>query len=145
MRPVVFLLVVFVSVFAVVGVSKWWMPKELVPWQSDFAAAQAAARDSNRPILLYFTASWCAPCQQMRRYVWTDPRVADAAAAYQPVRIDIDQNPQLAVQFNAADAIPVLIVLDVDGKILRRIDYALDADNMVTWLNSRRAQAGFGQ
>jgi thiol:disulfide interchange protein len=143
MRPVVFLLIVFVSVFAVVGVSKWRMPRELVPWQSDVAAAQAQAQKANKPILLYFTASWCGPCQMMRRNVWSDARVASAAAAYVPIRIDVDQNPEIAVQYGATESVPVLMVMDSNNQVIRRIDFALEADDMIAWLNGQRITAPF--
>ena len=145
MRPMRFLLIVFVAVFAVVGVSKWWTPRELVPWQSDIAAARTLARQSNKPILLYFTASWCGPCQMMRRQVWTDARVAAAAAAYVPVRIDVDQNPRVAIEYGATESVPVLMVVDGENKVVRRIDFALEADDMIAWLNGQRISMPYVQ
>ena len=39
MRPVIFLIVVFGAWLALTTFAKWRMPRELVPWQSDLAAA----------------------------------------------------------------------------------------------------------
>jgi thiol:disulfide interchange protein len=138
MRPMVFVLIVFVSVFAIIGLSRWRTPNELIPWQTDLAAAQAQARQANKPILLYVTASWCGPCQTMRREVWTDQRVADAAEAYVPLKVDIDVNPQVAIQFGATASVPVIMVVDADNRIIRRVDYALQADAMIAFLQGQR-------
>jgi protein disulfide-isomerase len=135
MRPMVFIFIAFVSVMAVAGVSKWWMPKELVSWQTDLAAARTQAQASNRPMLVYFTAEWCGPCQGMRRHVWTDPRVADAMAAYVPVRIDVDVHPDIARRFNI-EAMPTFVVLDAQQQVVRQSTGAMEAADMETWLKT---------
>src|SRR5262245_24044113 len=51
--------------------------QELVHWRP-IAEAEAAARQTGRPILYDFTADWCPPCRLMRREVFADPRHAAA-------------------------------------------------------------------
>ena len=135
-RPVIFIFILFVATAAVVGISKWYTPPELVPWKSDFPAAQAESRATSKPILLYFTAEWCGPCQSMRRYVWTDSQVAAAASAYIPVRIDVDRQPELAHQYRAEEGIPLFVVMDPAGKMVRRFVGAMEAEQMIAWLRS---------
>ena len=136
LRPVIFIFIVFAAVFAVVGASKWFAPRELVPWQSDLPAAQAQAKVSNKPVLAYFTAEWCGPCQEMRRRVFSDRSVADAAERVIPVRIDVDKQPALARQFNI-EAMPTFMLLDADGKPLRSETGGMEAAEFVQWLSAK--------
>ena len=133
LRPVIFILVVLAAIVAVVGASKWFAPRELVPWQSDLAAAQAQAKVSNKPILAYFTAEWCGPCQEMRRTVFSDRAVADAMQRVIPVRIDVDKQAAVAHQFHI-EVMPTFILLDPDGRTLRSEEGGMTADEILQWL-----------
>ena len=39
-------------------------------WRSDLTAALENAAAQDKPVLAYFTAEWCPPCQIMKREVW---------------------------------------------------------------------------
>ena len=85
-------------------------------------------------MLLYLTAEWCGPCQEMRREVFTDPQVADAISRFIPVRVDIDREQALAQKYNTDNGIPEFIQFDSDGKIIRRVQHAMDSQDMIAWL-----------
>lgn len=136
LRPVLFIAIVFAAVAAVTVVSRFWAPPEKIAWRDDLTAAQRDASAANKPVLLYFTASWCGPCQRMRREVWTEQRVAEAMNAYVPVRIDIDRQPALARQYNV-QSIPTMAELDSEGAVVRLIDHGVSADEMTEWLRRR--------
>src|SRR5512141_2175586 len=53
-------------------------PEDGIPWRTDFDAALAEARQSGRPVLLDFYASWCPPCQVMKHEVWPEAKVREA-------------------------------------------------------------------
>jgi len=122
------------AVFFVAVILPWLtQPKEVIPWRTDFAAARQEARQANKPVFAYFTASWCGPCQHLKRTLWADPAAEAALRAYVPVKIDIDANPTLAQQYNV-DGIPNLMVLNDDGGVRKQWTGALTTEAFSDWL-----------
>lgn len=115
--------------------SKFYTPAERIPWRSDLPAALAESRTTNKPVLLYFTADWCVPCQYMRRNVFPDSGVADAiATSYIPVRIDHDQRADLIAAYHV-DGIPWFGVLDASGKPTRILNHGVETpQEFIAWL-----------
>ncbi|MGE5607841.1 MAG: thioredoxin family protein [Bacillota bacterium] len=97
-------------------------PSDGIPWRTDFNAALAESKQSGKPVLLDFSASWCPPCQVMKHDVWPDPKVREAVTTdYIPVLIDIDAagNQAVAARYGI-DAIPAILIVDADGKVLKQ-------------------------
>lgn len=62
---------------------------------------------SSRPTLVDFFATWCGPCKMMHPILEEIKQsVGDAATV---IKIDIDQNEQLAMQYGV-QAVPTLII-----------------------------------
>jgi thiol:disulfide interchange protein len=104
-----------------------------IPWRKDLQAAKAEAASSGKPVLAYFTAAWCGPCQRMHEETWPDPKVAAALNDVVPVKIDVDQNSDLAMSFNV-NAIPRLQMIGPDGAPGRSREGFATADELVKWL-----------
>jgi len=137
MRPMIVIATVFFGVMGVVAASKFYTPAERVPWRSDLPAALAEARAANKPVLLYFTAEWCGPCQYMRRNVFTDAGVAKAMDAYVPVRVDHDARQDLVFKYRV-EGMPWFGVLDPDGRPVRLLDHGVETPReMIAWLETR--------
>jgi len=63
--------------------------------------------------VLYFSASWCAPCKQMAHII-------DNLSQKIPIRkIDVDSNPQLTSSYSIR-SVPTFILVE-DGKELKRL------------------------
>ena len=58
--------------------------------------------------ILYFSASWCGPCRNFKP-------IMESVSNSMPVRfINVDENPQLAAQYNVR-SVPMLVFLK-DGQ-----------------------------
>lgn len=137
-KPLWVLFFIILGVTAVTAIStRVRAGEDKIPWRTDVAAAEAEAKAAGKPVLLYFTASWCGPCQQMRGATWGDAAVdAKLRSAYVPVKIDIDANRETAVAYEI-DGVPTMVVLDADGKVERRTTGFVDAGEFLNWLEGR--------
>ena len=68
--------------------------------------------ESSEPVLVDFWATWCAPCQMLA------PVLEELAAQVKVVKVDVDENPQLAMAFQVS-SIPTGISFR-DGKALKK-------------------------
>jgi thiol:disulfide interchange protein len=132
-KPLWVLFIILVGVSAVTIASKLMRAKDIVPWRTNFAAAREEARRDSKPVLLYFTASWCPPCQEMKHVTWSDSVVESKLRNYVPVKIDIDADSATAIQFEV-NPIPSFVLLDKDGNVVKRTDGFMEPMQFLAWL-----------
>jgi protein disulfide-isomerase len=114
MTPVMGMFAALCVVVAVSVVMKATRPDEIIPWRSNYAVALEEARANGKRAMVYFTASWCGPCQDLKHTTWADKGVEAALRDYVPVKVDIDEHPDLR-QKHSVDGVPTFIVLDPTG------------------------------
>jgi thiol:disulfide interchange protein DsbD len=87
--------------------------------------AQSLSKKESKPILLKFHADWCHNCTIMDRTTFKDLNVQNKLDNYIPVKIDVDTRlGQQTAKAYGISAIPVVLVLDVDGhEIFRAVGY----------------------
>jgi thiol:disulfide interchange protein len=135
LKPAWVIFGVLVVVTAVSLLVKASRPDEIIPWRPTYAGALEEARGSGKRTFVYFTAGWCVPCQKMKYTTWADKDVDAALRQFVPVKVDIDEHPELARQFGL-DGVPTLIVLDGAGNPAKRVTGALPPPEFVEWLKS---------
>ncbi len=59
-----------------------------IEWMDDEAAAVAQAKAENKPLVIDFTAEWCAACQELEHITYQDPRVIERSKSFIPVMLD---------------------------------------------------------
>ena len=109
-------------------------------WDQALADARADARTSNKPLVLYFTADWCPPCQEMKRTTWTNSQVQDALKKVVFVTVDVDQWPAAARQFDVS-GIPTLIRLQENGEAESSLSGLVSPMDFLAWIGSAPSDA----
>jgi thiol-disulfide isomerase/thioredoxin len=134
-KPLRGVFIIILSVTAVTVVSKLFRPKEIVPWRSDFAAAREESRATSRPVLAYFTADWCPPCQTMKHSTWADKRVELALRDFVPVKIDVDTQRDLAIRYGI-EGPPFIAILDDEARIRRFVGGYINEEDFLIWIGA---------
>ncbi|MGH7582787.1 MAG: thioredoxin family protein, partial [Gemmatimonadales bacterium] len=97
-------------------------------FDTSLAGALARARRDHRRVLIAFDAVWCGPCHVMDQLVYTAADVVAAAGNVIAVKVDGDEHRDLKQRYKV-DGFPTVILLDSDGKELRRgVGYQSVAD-----------------
>jgi len=125
-------------------------------WRTDFDRAKTDAKKEHKLILLKFSGSdWCLPCMKMESNIFAKDTFSRFAAAHlEMVTADfprlkkhklenalIKQNEALAEQYNKEGRFPYTLLLDADGKVLRKWD-GYNGEKPETLIQQIRSYAG---
>jgi thioredoxin:protein disulfide reductase len=114
------------------GIIAWVLTPKPLAWTYGEKAGMAAAKAAHKPALLDFYADWCIPCKEMD--VKTFDKVADELQRFQLVKVDCtnDDDPIVVDTVKRYDAQtrPTIIVVDSDGKIVKKYDGVVSADDL---------------
>ncbi len=111
-------------------------PASGVTWTSDLAAALSEARSSHKRVLVDFSASWCPPCIAMKHEVWPDTEVVRAVgSSYVALAVDADHDNGLSARYQV-EGIPAILILDADGRVIKRNDGYLPKAGMLSFLGA---------
>ena len=104
-------------------------------WQTDFDSASQEAKSTNKFILLNFSGSdWCGPCIRLHREIFDNENFVSYAneslvlvnADFPRLKKNIlskeqqKKNEALADQYNTEGAFPLTLLLDAEGKVIKR-------------------------
>ncbi len=112
-----------------------------VGWEHGFSAAQTRAKAEKKVIFMDLWAEWCGPCQYLQKKVFPTGLAQGALSKVVPLSIMVEtkdgtpsaEGKRLADRYKL-NAYPTLIVLDADGNEVRRHVGAMDADELVKFI-----------
>ena len=100
-----------------------------VAWRAWGPDAFAEASDTETPILLSLSATWCGACHEMDARTYNEPRIAaNINDSFVPIRVDIDRNPRVRERYNMG-GFPTTAFLTPTGELLTGATY-LGPDGM---------------
>lgn len=87
-------------------------------------------------IFLYFGASWCGPCKQMKATTLADPGVKNQLSKFIVWTVDIDQDRALSQRFHVS-GVPCYMVIDGLETVEKQATGYRDSAAFLGWLNSK--------
>lgn len=116
----------------------------LLEWETDDRAARERAKRQGLPLLLVLGADWSGASLEMRRVVFSDPRLlfrpTPIVACWLDMTNEDDPNVELLAARYAVRAVPTIIVFDADGHEIARTSGYASVDEVLAAL--RKAEQG---
>ena len=125
-------------------------PTEGIAFEPFTPGALDAALKGGTPAMLDFTANWCAPCHELERNTFTDPRVRAAARSFRKFRVDLTRYDSPEAERWRRDygihGVPTVVFMAPDGSEVRtaRVEGFLPPDRFLERMRQAAAQRAAG-
>lgn len=113
-----------------------------IAWQmaasdTEVDKAFALARQSGKPVFLYWGAVWCPPCNQVKATLFSRPDFAERTRAFVPVYVDGDKPgaQKVAARFKV-QGYPTMILFKPDGTEITRLPGEVDPERYLLTLSA---------
>ena len=116
-----------------------------VKWEHDYQSALKRAKAEKKLIFMDLWTEWCGPCQYLQKNVFPTAEAQAALAKVVPFsalvekrdRTPVAEGTRLSETFKLT-AFPTMVILDADGKELRRqVGAFRSGAEFATWLNAK--------
>jgi thioredoxin-like negative regulator of GroEL len=118
------------------------LPSTNLPWISaasdaEIDAAFAQAARLNRPVLMYWGASWCPPCNQLKATLFNRQEFANLARQFVAVHVDGDRPgaQRVSSRFKVS-GYPTVVLFAPDRQEITRLPGEVDAAQLLAVLGS---------
>ena len=91
---------------------------------------------ADRPVLVDFWAEWCPPCKAMEPTI--EALSEELAASVKIVKLDVDSNPGITVQYNVR-SMPTLIIFKDGQAVDLKVGAGQSRVQLIKWLEQHAA------
>lgn len=88
-------------------------------WLYNFEEAKGIAKATGKIMMVDFMATWCGPCKMMDAEVFTTARFKQEAKDFVLVKIDVDQQKDVAGAYSVT-AMPTVMFINGDGQVVHK-------------------------
>ena len=95
-------------------------------YNGTYQQALAKGKAENKPLFLYFTATWCGPCQYMQKYIFPDATLSTYIKQnYIALKLDVDTEEGKLVYYKshqpkAPTGVPAFIIMNSNEEVLKK-------------------------
>lgn len=112
-----------------------------IAWGTDLEAAMKKAAATKHPVMVKFTATWCGPCKMLDQQAFSDREVIDVSKNFVCVKVDIDEQPEVAKKYSVT-GIPRVLFLDSSGKTVEEFLGLRPTKDVMATMNSALEKTG---
>ena len=106
-----------------------------IKWIFHFKDGLEIAKINQKPVLVFFTASWCYWCRKLNNDVFMNDDVAHLANSFVNILIDVDSQPDLIKIFGVR-GVPDIYFMDFSRKKIIQYNGNRTAEDMVHQMRS---------
>ncbi|KPA08860.1 membrane or secreted protein containing Thioredoxin domain protein [Candidatus Magnetomorum sp. HK-1] len=106
-----------------------------IKWIEQFQQGLDKAKVSQKPILVFFNATWCYWCRKLNQDVFMKDEIEDISKQFINVLIDVEKDPKLARKFGVR-GVPDVYFLDQNGKKIIQYTGNRTSKDMITQMQA---------
>ncbi len=118
------------------------MKEKEIFWGYNIDSAITVAAQSNKILMIDFTANWCPPCRKMEKETFSTELIVNKSDEFINIRIDVDKQGEVANKYKSnankygGIGIPNILFIDKDKKVVRHIIGFHNAEKLESVMDS---------
>ena len=123
LRKSVGVLSAVLGLYVIVGA--FTVVEDTFDWTHDETQGLEEARESKKPTVIDFYATWCGACVELDKFTFSDPQVRSRLEDFVKIKLDFSRSSGQVEELKKKYGIvglPVVLFLDSEGKPLKRLE-----------------------